>query len=258
MQEFENIKFTNVELGGLAWFYDPPKSWANIKDCGDFPCTSPKNTLFSFKGTVWEGIKPANPLADFQVIPDNKGYSDQFPTCTLMKEWNAYMCNTEGLGILLWESEDPDKFDRSIQPVYYQYMEKEANQVKLNSFMDHVWDGFYSGQIRRSRFPGLIWGGKKDLVYNIKMTGTPAKKMKFKFITQSKVAGMTIKIHFPGAESRSIMKDGDEVPYNKWLKKMDGAEKDGYGPIMQTKCGENRFIGVENILEFYIDAGCEL
>lgn len=36
-------------------------------------------------------------------------------------------------------------------------------------------------------------------------------------------------------------------------------EKDRqYGPILQTKCGENRYIGVQNILEFYITSGCEL
>merc|ERR1711939_556412 len=32
----------------------------------------------------------------------------------------------------------------------------------------------------------------------------------------------------------------------------------GYGPIKQTKCGENRFIGVKNILGFYITDGCTL
>lgn len=31
-----------------------------------------------------------------------------------------------------------------------------------------------------------------------------------------------------------------------------------YGPILQTKCGENRYIGVKNILEFYISVGCTL
>lgn len=34
--------------------------------------------------------------------------------------------------------------------------------------------------------------------------------------------------------------------------------EDGYGPILQTKCGENRYIGVENIFEFYLDGTCEI
>jgi hypothetical protein len=31
-----------------------------------------------------------------------------------------------------------------------------------------------------------------------------------------------------------------------------------YGPITQSFCGENRYIGVKNILEFYLSEGCEL
>jgi hypothetical protein len=40
---------------------------------------------------------------------------------------------------------------------------------------------------------------------------------------------------------------------NQW----DEIEKN-YGPIKQKFCGENRYIGVKNILEFYITAGCTL
>ena len=29
-----------------------------------------------------------------------------------------------------------------------------------------------------------------------------------------------------------------------------------YGKIQGTFCGENRFIGVKNILEFYLTSGC--
>jgi hypothetical protein len=126
-------------------------------------------------------------------------------------------------------------------------------QNKLNSFMDHVWDGFYSGQIRRSRFPGFIYGGEKGIFYDIVMTGTPAKRMQYKFITQSKTAGMTLRVAYPGSTSYAIEKDGEEVPYNAW----DASLKD-YGPVEQTQCGENRFVSGKNILEFYITAGCTL
>lgn len=40
---------------------------------------------------------------------------------------------------------------------------------------------------------------------------------------------------------------------NKW----DDTLKN-YGPIRQDYCGENRYLGVENILEFYISGGCEI
>jgi len=31
-----------------------------------------------------------------------------------------------------------------------------------------------------------------------------------------------------------------------------------YGPVKGDFCGENRYIGVKNILEFYLDTTCEL
>ena len=77
------------------------------------------------------------------------------------------------LGILLFESEDSDKYDRSMQPIYVKKQGTSINN-KLNSYMDHVWDGFYTGQLRLSRFPAAVQAdnGVYDLVY----TGTPAKK----------------------------------------------------------------------------------
>lgn len=53
---------------------------------------------------------------------------------------------------------------------------------KANSFMDHVWDGFYSGQLRLSRFPIIVNAIDKS-EYDFIFTGTPAKKMKFKLVS---------------------------------------------------------------------------
>jgi len=48
------------------------------------------------------------------------------------------------LSVLTFESEDADTEDRSMQPVYINAEgTKQAN--KLNSMMDHTWDGFYAG-----------------------------------------------------------------------------------------------------------------
>lgn len=50
--------------------------------------------------------------------------------------------------------------------------------------------------------------------------------------------------------------DGEEIAYNKWTTDENGV--DGYGPIQQEFCGENRYIGVDNIFEFYLDGSCEV
>lgn len=41
MSEFFNTKFVDVEGDAMGFLFDPPKGWANVKDCGNFPCTAP-------------------------------------------------------------------------------------------------------------------------------------------------------------------------------------------------------------------------
>lgn len=171
-------------------------------------------------------------------------------TCEPYEKMNAYICKSGTLGVLMFESEDEDTEDRSMQPVYISLNgTKMAN--KLNSMMDHVWDGFYSGQKRLSRFPGLIDGNQG--VYNLTFTGSPAKKLRFTYMSQNKTGGMTLRIAYPSAVSRSLVKDGKKVEYNQWNETLHM-----YGPITQTFCGENRYVGVVNIFEFYLNTGCTI
>jgi len=124
-----------------------------------------------------------------------------------------------------------------MQPIYVSKQGTEMSN-KLNSMMDHVWDGFYSGQIRMSRF-GSIFEASAGSIYDLNFTGSPAKKMKFTLNGMSESMGATIRIAYPGAESRSIVKDGSIVEMNQW----DDATQQ-YGEIKQNFCGENRYIGV--------------
>jgi hypothetical protein len=103
-----------------------------------------------------------------------------------------------------------------------------------------------------SRFPGLIDAIPKS-VYNITFTGSPASKMRFKLLSQSKTASVTLRIAYPSAQSRNIVKDGKIIEYNQWDEKLHM-----YGPVKGDFCGENRYIGVRNILEFHLDTTCEL
>jgi hypothetical protein len=151
----------------------------------------------------------------------------------------------------VFESEDSDTMDRSMQPIY---LNKQGTTMKnkINAFMDHTWDGFYTGQKRLSRFPAIV-DAPPGSIYDITFTGSPAKKMKFKLASKDKDAGMTIRIAYPSAISRQILLNRKWVPPNQWDDK-----KQNYGDIEQIKCGENRYIGVKNILEFYITSGCTL
>jgi hypothetical protein len=89
---------------------------------------------------------------------------------------------------------------------------------KLNTMMDHVWDGFYSGQTRESRFPAVVYAYKGS-VYNLTYSGSPAKKQRFELKSMNRYARMTIRIAYPSAESRKILKDGQVVSMNQWDEK---------------------------------------
>lgn len=138
-----------------------------------------------------------------------------------------------------------------MQPIYARLQGTGMNN-KINSYMDHVWDGFYTGQVRQSRFPILVYA-PTGAVYDIVYTGSPAKKMKYALNSQDPTLGLTVRIAYPSAQSRQILLDGKRVDMNQW----DETER-MYGSIKQDFCGENRYIGVKNILEFYITAGCTL
>jgi hypothetical protein len=55
IQEMNDNIFDNCEWDSIATLIDPPNSWANIDDCGNFPCTAPKNVMLDFRNTKWVG-----------------------------------------------------------------------------------------------------------------------------------------------------------------------------------------------------------
>lgn len=77
--------------------------------------------------------------------------------------------------MLLFESQDADRMDRSAQPIYLQDDERGFNN-RLNAYMDTCWDGAYTCQKREQRFPSFLELGRN---YTIEYTGTPPQKQKF-------------------------------------------------------------------------------
>lgn len=92
--------------------------------------------------------------------------------CSKKSYWNAFICDSNDLGMLLFESQDADRMDRSSQPIYIREEETGFNN-RLNAYMDHSWDGAYTGQKREQRFPTVIDSSRN---YTIEYTGTPPSK----------------------------------------------------------------------------------
>ena len=115
--------------------------------------------------------------------------------------------------------------------------------------MDHVWDGFYTGQLRMSRFPAQLETGQD---YTVEMAGTPPKKMRYTL--EADIGGVKLKIPYPVAGSYSVTANGKKMESTPWSKDLGSAQ-----PLQKTKgCGEFRYVGVKNFLEFYLTAGCEI
>jgi len=83
-------------------------------------------------------------------------------------------------------------------------------------------------------------------------TGTPASELRF--VLRADIGAVKIKIPYPNAGSYSVLANGAEKPYTPWDKALGR-----HGELTKAKgCGENRYVGVENFLEFYITTNCEI
>ena len=120
---FKNCKFEDVDDASMAYFENPDPTWADIVDCGQFPCTAPNNILMSFTGTKYAGQTPARVDAAFQIIPDDPDIGGlvggALPKCLKRLPWEGYFCTDRSLAYLVMESNDPDQLDRTISPINF-------------------------------------------------------------------------------------------------------------------------------------------
>lgn len=190
--KFAGITLNNIANAAFMYIYDSPSTWASIDDCGEFPCTGPNNIAMHFGNIVCSGTNTPGFCTDHQ--GSDKGVSvvtkmrtgistladTSYAGCALETTWNTFLCtgsNWNKLGVLLFESLDSDTWDRSVQPVTIVKNEKDSTYANfLNSAMDHIWDGFYTGQTRLTRFPVQV---ENDKDYTVRFTGTPPGKMRF-------------------------------------------------------------------------------
>lgn len=155
--------------------------------------------------------------------------------------------------VLIFEginSENVVEEDRELQPVNVYGLGHDYLNI-INSMMDHGWDGFYSSQKRLQRFPILIETGKD---YTVDTVGTPTDKLRFLLNSQEGATeGSMIRVLFDNVGKKTVKANGvviqpqlfdDETRQPKELDKL--------------VCGENRFVTLNNYLEFFITPGCEI
>lgn len=140
--------------------------------------------------------------------------------------------------------------DRSAQPVYIQDNESGFNN-RLNAYMDTCWDGAYTCQEREQRFPTFMDISRN---YTIEYTGSPPKKQKFSLYSDSTQQGTLITIKYPDTGSYKIYNEMQElVEPTDW-----DYTTETWAVPTGRECGENRYVGIENILQFWIEPDCTL
>lgn len=249
--KINNARLENVDWDALAYFFTPPNAWSVVDDCGEYPCTGPNNVLISFERTTFTGsILPIRTDPNFQLISGVAENSGAFPTCKRVEGWNGFYCNNDKLAHITFESLDEDKMTRIVTPIAVTNSVLKSRNI-VNTFMDHMWDGFYTSMKRLSRFVSLIQGGP-GMVYELNYKSTPPKNQKFTYRSDS--TSVTLRIKYPKA-GVYIIKDaaGKEIKANAWDTSIQAP-----GNIKEAYCGENRYVGVVNILEFFLTKGCTI
>jgi len=139
--------------------------------------------------------------------------------------------------------------DRSVAPMFISNA-ASGYLNKVNSYMDHVWDGFYTGQKRKSEFPVLVQTGD---FYQIEFTGSPFKNMQY--MLKASTGQIKVRQLYWDAGSYDVFMNGRKVEPTAWNKKL-GQHSELSG---RAGCGENRFVGgVDNYIEFILTNGCTI
>jgi hypothetical protein len=253
VQTLTTVVFNNVGDDAVAYLYDPPQKWANIKDCGEFPCTAPHNAVIKMSGVTKTGdVKPTS-LPDngiMQILPNNPDTSQYIINCTAVTAWNGFICENSNIAQLMLESLDSDKEDRTFSPVYIMGKDSSFNST-LNSFMDHCWDGAYTCQKRLSRFPSMVVTNK---TYEIYYTGTPPA------ITRYVIQGATTAFDY----LHLIIDFSQSRLYNVYANDVLISANDydpvtlALVPIQNTVCGENIYFKPTYIYEFFLTPNCTI
>eukprot|EP00117_Sycon_ciliatum_P004440 scpid3684/ scgid8813/ len=153
---------------------------------------------------------------------------------------------------------DDDNGKRNVQPVTLTplYSDNGYKNV-LNMFKEHTCDGIYPGLFRLARFAALV-SVEADSTntngntpgYDIQFTGTVPDTMQFKLQSAFGVSrkGMVIQVRYNKKNTFAISKD-DEL-----VEALTFDENSGEVPPVPTEafCGENRYLPLENTLQFYI------
>jgi len=193
-----------------------------------------------------DGSLTADGSTAVSYMPYNLGVENS-ETCERSNIQNAWVCRDMNWSLLTFESGDLDTLTRLISPVYVRGEESTFSN-KLNSYMDHVWDGFYTGLKRLSRFHSVIENGQS---YSVSYTGTIPNLMRYQLQGASNEDDFVIlSKQYTKPQSIKVTADGQTVPayYQRPDNSVTIQDEDG--------CGANIYDPDNRIITFKATADC--
>ena len=247
-QFFSQVTFSNVDSNNRVYMFDPDPAWLNEEDCVDWNCTGPLNALaIDLDGSIVGG-------SGGYVLPNNPGIAKD-DICTINSRMNAYVCVQDSSDknyymMMSFESQDSDKETRTIAPINVtsavEVFDTElGNKFRndLAQFQDHMWDGFYTGHLRLSRFPGIIYTGR---YYNITNKGTLPNNLMFRLQgTQGKTEPIIVTLKYMDPAAVSVYVDNQLYPGFTWS---NGIAECSFS----DNHGANRWFHEENTIQFVL------
>jgi hypothetical protein len=85
----KDCTFIDVTDDALAKMDEPKDGWANISDCGEWPCTAPENIVIRYEGSKFSGKSPSNTNHEGTLtyaLGEDPFYGD----CEYKSAWNAW------------------------------------------------------------------------------------------------------------------------------------------------------------------------
>ena len=249
-QFMSKVEFINVGSENRIYMFNPDPLWLNAGDCVNWNCTGPLNALL----VDLDGSVTNYPTGGY-VLSNNPGIASK-SQCILDPVMNAYFCSNDTSDpnyymILQFQSMDIDNKTRIFSPMNVtSYQSNFTSQLgggfrdDLANFQDHSWDGFYTGHIRWSVFPGVVFSGQH---YNISAAGTLPNSFLFQLqATRGKNQPIIVSIFYLDPTMVQILVNGTLFEPIPWI---NGTQADC---TFNDVHGTNKWNSQDNTLQFVL------
>jgi len=229
---------TTTNIGAENWynFYDPSRGEIGIDNCGGWYCSGLRNIIVKDKdGTVTGSPKT--------LLPNNAGVVKEADNCNIHTGMNGYSCEGLDWGLLTFASQDVDKLTRLISPI--NLTRDDGFRNDLNSYMDHVWDGFYTGLKRLSQFHSIVQTGKD---YLVSYRGTIPNRMRFQLQFAEDGSYVIPRQRYTTPQTVRIINVNTGLAIKPTVYKKDVLLKGTEG------CGTNIYYGSNQTIEFVVNS----